>query len=303
MTRIGAGASQRELLAWGRKELTGIEASNPAQDARILLEWALGCDNLWQAPEWVGAHATERFRSGIAQRRARIPLQHIVGRMWFRGLELEARPGVFICRPETEVVAGVAIEEARSLCGLSGGGQEGTTLQQARSALVVDLCTGSGAIAIAVAAEVPSARVVAVELLEAPIDLALANVSALVEGRVDVVRGDATAPEVLAHLDGRVDVVVSNPPYVPRREPVTQDEALTDPETAVYGGGEDGMVFPRGIIHRAWTLLRPGGLLVVEHAESQAEDMRACALGAGYVEVETRQDLAGRDRILVARKS
>lgn len=280
-----SGYRQGELLAWARGRLSGCEGANPSQEARILLEWALGVDSLWSAPDRVGARAAERFRTGVARRRHHTPLQHIVGRMWFRALTLAARPGVFVVRPETESVAGEAIEAARAVRG--------------HAPLVVDLCTGSGAIALAVVTEVPGARVVAVELASEALALARENIAALAPGAVELVAGDATA--ALGDLEGTVDVVVSNPPYVPSAEMPTQDEALADPETALYGGGEDGMVVPRGIINRAAALLRPGGVVVVEHAESQSAQMRSVAVSAGLVDVETLEDLAGRERMLRAR--
>ncbi|WP_043535494.1 peptide chain release factor N(5)-glutamine methyltransferase [Actinomyces polynesiensis] len=275
---------QRELLSWARTRLAGLEGADPSREARLLLEWALGVDSLWSAPPTVGARAAERFRSAVARRRHHTPLQHILGRMWFRDLTLAARPGVFVVRPETEVVAGEAIAAARSVTG--------------HAPLVVDLCTGSGAIALAVATEVPGSRVVAVEIDPAALSLAAENVAALAPGAVELVEGDATA--AAAHLDGTVDVVVSNPPYVPSSQVPTQEEALADPETALYGGGEDGLVVPRGIVHRAAALLRPGGRVVVEHAESQSAAMRALASAAGLVDVVTLPDLSGRDRMLRA---
>lgn len=305
----GAALRQRELLAWGRTRLEGLEASDPAQEARLLLEWALGVDSLWSAPDLVGAHAAERFRSGVAQRRAHVPLQHVTGRMWFRGLELLARPGVFVVRPETEVVAGVAVDAARTVPSRAVPPRvvpPRDAAHEGAGPLLVDLCTGSGAIAVALAHEVEGAHVLAVEIEEAACALARDNVArleargAIAPGSVDVVRGDATA--ALEGREGTVDVVVSNPPYVPGAQVPTQEEALQDPPTALYGGGEDGLVVPRGIVHRSWDLLRAGGVLVVEHAESQAATLRDVARGAGFTDVHSEKDLSGRWRMLVARR-
>ncbi|MCI1640968.1 MAG: peptide chain release factor N(5)-glutamine methyltransferase [Actinomyces sp.] len=291
MTDWSGSSTQAQMLAWARGRLRGLPGSNPSQEARALLEWALGVESLWSAPDVVGARAAERLRSGVARRRHREPLQHITGRMWFRGLALEARPGVFVVRPETEVVAGAAIDAAGRVPAGSGGGPGGAPL-------VADLCAGSGAIAVSVACEVPAARVVAVELDPRAVALARANVRALAPDRVVVVHGDATS--ALEEWDGRVDVVVSNPPYVPSADRPTQAEALADPEAALFGGGEDGLVVPRGIVHRAARLLAPGGTLVVEHAESQSAALRGIAAQAGLVGARTLPDLAGRDRMLVA---
>lgn len=288
-----------ELVTWGAERLRGCEGANPLMDARILMEGVCGVDAFWQVPTVIGAHAAERYRSAISRRRHHEPLQHIVGRMWFRALTLEARPGVFITRPETEMVAQYAIDEAAAIARTTSEG-----VSASAGPAVVDLCTGSGAIALAVATEVPSSRVYAVELMDEAYALAQTNIDRIAPGRVTLVKGDATT--ALTEYDGQVDVVVSNPPYVPLAD-VTQPEALADPPEALYGGGEDGMVIPRGIIHRAAHLLRPstdteaGGLLVMEHAEKQSAQLREVALAAGFREVRTAQDLAGADRMLLAR--
>lgn len=279
------------LLREGAHALAGIEGSNPMQDARELLEWAAGADSLWEIRDPLEPGVVTRFREALARRRGRVPLQWITGRMHFRGLVLGARQGVFIVRPETEVVAGAAIDAARAAVDRRG------------RALVVDLCAGSGAIGIAVASEVPGARVAAVEFDPAAAALAEENIAALVPGRVRLELGDATSPALLAELDGSVDVVVSNPPYVPLAEAPTQIEAQGDPEAALYGGGEDGMVIPRGIIERAAALLAPGGALVLEHSPSQSELLRAAAADAGFVGAETLPDLCGRERYLLARRA
>lgn len=303
-----------ELVAWGSECLRGCEGANPVMDARTLMEWVCGVDAFWQVPPIIGAHAAECYRSAIARRRRHEPLQHIVGRMWFRALTLESRPGVFITRPETEMVAQRAIDEVATLVHSSSIGERSSRAGDADSEerthapdarpLVVDLCTGSGAIALALATEAPTSRVYAVELMDEAYALAQANIESIAPGRVRLVKGDATT--ALSELDGQVDVVVANPPYVPLAD-VSQPEALADPPEALYGGGEDGMVIPRGIIHRAARLLRPstetekGGLLVMEHAEKQAHQLREVALAAGLREVRTDCDLAGAERMLVAR--
>ena len=272
------GRSQPALLAWGTQRLQGLEGANGAQDARTLLEWAMGVDSLWSAPVRVPATAAERFRQGVAQRRHGTPLQHIVGRMWFRGLELEARPGVFVVRPETEVLAGLAIESASAATG--------------DAPRVVDLCTGSGAIALAIAAEVPGARVTGVDISPEAVQLARENADRLGLD-VEFLEGDATAYGATG-----VDVVVSNPPYVPPREMPTQREAQADPALALEGGGEDGLVVPRGIITTAARVLAPGGTLLMEHSPSQAAALRALARSEGFGDVGTEPDLTGADRFL-----
>lgn len=277
--------STAELVEWAITQFSALEGANPRMDARTLMEWVCDVASWWSVPSRIGSHAAERYRSAVARRRHHEPLQHIVGKMWFRSLTLEARPGVFIVRPETEVVAQVAIDRARSL------------VIEGIAPCVVDLATGSGAIALAVATEVPTAKVHAVELMPIPYEVAQRNIGAHAPGRVHLIHGNAL--NAFSDLEGCVDIVVSNPPYVPSRD-VTQAEALHDPAEALYGGGDDGMILPRGFIHRSAKLLKPGGLLVMEHAENQSEQLRHTALSEGFTRAWTQSDLTGRDRMLVA---
>ncbi|NDR53879.1 peptide chain release factor N(5)-glutamine methyltransferase [Actinomyces sp. 565] len=259
--------------------------ASPEVDARLLAEHLLG------GPVLLADGAPEDFAAAYAQlverRAAREPLQHILGVMWFRGLELACRPGVFIVRPETEVVAGAAIDAARAIA----PGEE---------AGVVDLCTGSGAIAAAVAREVLTARVWAVEAAPDAVALARENCERLAPGRVKVIHGDAIDPAVLDELDGRVDVVVSNPPYVPAGAVEDTETAEYDPHVALYGGGEDGLETPVAVVARAAALLRPGGVLIMEHDPGQSAPLRAAARETGFAVATTGVDLTGRERFLRA---
>lgn len=278
----------RRLVRESGERLKAAGVASPEHDARALAEWLLGRP----LPLADGADAafTAAYAQALRRREAREPLQRITGRMFFRGLELECRPGVFIVRPETEVVAGVAIEAvlARERGRVAGG------------PLVVDLCTGSGAIAAAVAAEVPAARVIAVELAD---DAAVAAVAACerhAPGRVRVLQADAAAPSTLAGLDGSVDVVVTNPPYVPAGALEDVETASYDPRLALFGGGEDGLDLPVALVRRAAALLHDDGLLVMEHDAGQGRALREAALAVGFREASTGQDLTGRDRFLRA---
>lgn len=287
MSFLDRYALRREVRAAG-EELARAGVASPHADARALAEHLLGCQILLSDGADEGFLAA--YRALVARRAAREPLQHLTGRMWFRGLELVARPGVFIVRPETEVVAGAAIEAAGRVAERYG-----------RAPVVVDLCTGSGAIAAAVAAEVPTARVTGVELADAAVAAARENCERVVPGRVRVVQADATAAATLAEMDGSVDVVVSNPPYVPAGGVEDPETALHDPALALYGGGVDGLAVPRAVIGRAAGLLGAGGLLVMEHDAGQGESLRRAAVEAGLTEVSTGVDLTGRDRYLSAR--
>lgn len=232
----------------------------------------------------LGAAAPQGLDDLVAERAARVPLQHLTGMAGFRRIELSVGPGVFVPRFETELVAGLVI------CFL---------LDRPGDAVVVDLCAGSGAIALAIKDEVPGAEVHGVELSDLAHAWAIRNRDALGLD-VDLRLGDAmrSFPE----LEGRVDAVVSNPPYIPAgavpNDPEVRDH---DPEMALYGGGSDGLRIPVEIAARAGTLLRPGGLLVMEHADVQGESLPAALRSSGlWVDVQDHEDLNGRPRAVTA---
>ncbi len=229
----------------------------------------------------------------IERREGREPLQHITGYAAFRHLTLRVAPGVFLPRPETEVVAQRAIDEARRL--VAGGSQP----------LVVDLCSGSGVIALSVAVEAPGSHVVAIEVDPAAVELARANASELGPGvRLRFEVGDVTDPALLAELNGTVDVVISNPPYIPDDAvPLDIEVAGHDPARALFGGGRDGLDVPGGVVAAAARLLRGGGLFVMEHADVQGPAVRDLVDRTGAFDTATTHpDLTGRDRFVEARR-
>jgi release factor glutamine methyltransferase len=234
----------------------------------------------------LGAPAPAAYEALVDERAARVPLQHLTGRAGFRRLELSVGPGVFVPRPETEFVAGLAIDAALAL----------------EEPVVVDLCTGSGAIALAVADEVPTATVYAVELGREAHAWAECNV-ADTGLAVDLRLGDAT--ESFPELDGTVHVVVANPPYIPvGMVPLDPEVRDHDPELALYGGSEDGLAIPLAVARRAAELLRPGGLLVMEHADSQGVSLPGALRRAGeWTDVADHDDLTGRPRATTARRA
>ena len=231
----------------------------------------------------LGGVVPAAYQELVTERAARVPLQHLTGRAGFRRLELSVGPGVFVPRPETELVAGLAIDAALEL----------------ESPVVVDLCTGSGAIALAVADEVPTARVHAVELGREAHAWAERNV-ADTGLPVDLRLGDAT--EAFPELDGTVDIVVSNPPYIPiGMVPLEAEVRDHDPELALYGGSADGLAIPLAVAGRAAELLRPGGLLVMEHADSQGVSLQTALRRTGlWATVADHDDLSGRPRATTA---
>ncbi len=240
------------------------------------------------SPEARGA-----FESMLARREAREPLQHIVGHAPFRYLDLDVGPGVFVPRPETELVVQEAIDWI--------------TAHGLYSPRVVDLCAGSGAIGLAIATEVPGAQVWAVELDTQAAQWTRRNMHKVGERFPDLVANyrlevaDATCPVTLATLDGTADVVISNPPYIPLTNVPQQPEVRDfDPDTALYGGSADGMMIPERIIVRAAALVRKGGLFVMEHDITQGDRTVAFARANGFTEARTHTDLTGRPRYLVA---
>lgn len=234
--------------------------------------------------------AAERYRELLADRAERIPLQHLTGVAHFRTITVAVGPGVFVPRPETEVLVEHALR----------------VLHGSSAPRVLDLCTGSAAIALAVAVEHPGARVGAVELdpqAHAWAMRNLANVGAERGVEVDLRLGSAL--EAFTELDGQIDLVVSNPPYIPDgmvpQDPEVQDH---DPELALYGGGDDGLLMPRQVVERASALLRPGGTVLMEHADTQG-DLLVAELAADrrWELVRDHRDLTGRPRVLAAVRS
>jgi release factor glutamine methyltransferase len=231
-----------------------------------------------------------RFWDDIARREAREPLQHIIGTAYFRYLELAVGPGVFVPRQETEVMTGWAIEQ---LAGMD-----------VAEPVVADLGTGSAAIALSIAQEVPRARVHAVEADPLARHWAERNIASLAaaaphtQGRVRLHDGDfGTA---LADLNGTVDLVVSNPPYIPIGSWVPPEVGEYDPATALWGGA-DGLDAVRVIEASARRLLRPGGLLAVEHGAQQGAAVYwVFAEERGWRHTRNHADLAGRDRFVTA---
>jgi release factor glutamine methyltransferase len=300
---VAAGAPLDSALREAARRLGEAGVTTPRVDAERLAAHVLGLSpgELTAAAivgRGLGADEAERLADLVAERAARVPLQHLTGRAAFRGIELAVGPGVFVPRPETEIVAGLAIEAARE------SGAEVAFV--AGHPVVVDLCTGSAAIALSVAVEVPAARVVALELEPHALAWAEGNIADVAPGRVELRAGDvAGSPRgVLADLAGAVDVVVANPPYIPPgARPVDPEVADHDPEAALYGGGADGLAVPRAVVHVAAALLRPGGVLVMEHGDAQGPACRAIAGTPAWTDVRTVADLTGRDRALVARRA
>lgn len=278
-----SSASLAQSLRWATAELERVGVASAEADAVLIAAHLLRLDRgEVQAKAIIGAPVPAGFEDLVRRRAQREPLQHLTGTAPFRRIELAVGPGVFIPRPETELLVELATERLRR------DQSEGVTRP-----MVVDLCTGSGAIAAAVADEVPHARIHAFEVDDQAVDWARKNLSA--HKRVTLHHADAT--QIPDDLRGRADVVISNPPYVPDAEPPTDPEVTRhDPALALWGGGQDGMVVPRRIIAAASALLRPGGWCVIEHAESQVAAIHRAFGDQGFHTVEAHEDLTGRPR-------
>ena len=272
-------------LADAVREATAVLAAagvpSPKVDAELLAGHLLGVGpGRLRAMVLGDTPAPAGYAELVAERAQRIPLQHITGVAHFRYLELAVGPGVFIPRPETESVVQLVIDWLKDRAGSA-------------HPKVVDLGTGSGAIAGSIAHEVPGAEVHAVEFSEFAHAWAAKNLLPL---GVRLVRGDLR--DALAEHNGTFDVVVSNPPYIPAEAVPNEPEvALHDPPEALYGGGADGMELPAAAAASAARLLVPGGYFVMEHAEVQAGWIAAMLERSGlWSRVTTHLDLNGRER-------
>ncbi|GAA1877085.1 peptide chain release factor N(5)-glutamine methyltransferase [Asanoa iriomotensis] len=274
------------MIADATDRLASAGVESPRNDAELLAAFVLGVSRgrLLLADRATAAQA-DAFRRLVDRRVAREPLQYITGTAAFRHLELAVGPGAFVPRPETELLAGWGIDVARALT----------------DPVVVDLCAGPGPIALSVASEVTASTVYAVEKSPAALDWLRRNAAELAPG-TRVVAGDVTDPGLLADLRGRVDVLLSNPPYVPSGTPVPPEVDRYDPATAVFGG-PDGLVVVRPVIDRAAELLRPGGALAIEHDEEHGAAVpELLRVHGGFDRIEPHDDLTGRPRFTTARR-
>lgn len=279
-----------DALRQGAVELSEAGLPSPAVDARILLARVLDCTPgaLFLAPDLTSRQSTEYARL-VAERAGGALLQHLTGEAWFRTVRLEVGPGVFTPRPETEVMTGWAIEQLqRPHLARTGAGPQ---------PVVVELCAGSGAISAAIAAEAPGCRQYAVEVSPEAYAYAERN---LAETGVQLLLGDMA--DALGELDGTVDLVVCNPPYIPLDAylGVTEEVRRHEPPIALFSG-DDGLDALRVLATSAARLLRSGGLVCAEHAESQAASAPGVFVEHGqWHTVRDHADLAGRPRFVTA---
>ena len=262
-------------------ERHGVEAPDVSAEALMMLVLRTDRATLYAREHGLSAAEARAYGRALCVRCTGTPLQHLTGEQGFRHLVLTVRPGVFIPRPETEVLVDVALE----------------LLDNAATPCVVDLCTGSGAVALAIADEHPGARVIATDVSEAAVALARENAERLGLA-VDVRPGDLFGP-LPTECRGEVDLVVANPPYLSIELAADlPPEVRADPPEALFGGLE----VTRRLITEAIAWLHPGGALAVECDERAAAAVAAAAGGAGFEEVFVRRDLNGRDRVVGARR-
>jgi release factor glutamine methyltransferase len=264
--------------------LSAADVPSPVADAHELIAFVLDIPkNQLATVTWVTVDQEMKIRTMADRRAQRIPLQHLTGSAPFRYVELEVGPGVFIPRPETEILVGWGLD---AIAGLP-------------APLVVDLCAGSGAIAVSVAREHPGAVVVAVERSVDALPWLRRNAAATA---VKIVEGDAVSPSTLPDLDGHVDAVLSNPPYVPVGTPISPEVSEHDPAAAVFAD-HDGLGVIRDLVIRAAALLKPGGVVAIEHDDTHGEAVPGLLRATGaFGEITDHDDLTGRPRFATARR-
>lgn len=317
---VGGRETVRDVLFDAEKRLSAAGVPSASFDAAEIVAHVLGTTRTRLfLQDRLEPEDRVRIEQSLARRLSRVPLQHITGRAGFRRIEVEVGPGVFVPRPETELVTEAGVRE----------------LVLAQERIAVDLCSGSGAIAISLGVEVPNAEVHAVELSEDALLWTRRNVAAhaerlaAVNSRVEVVSDDAAVVadpgHALARLAGRVAVVVTNPPYIPDgmlpKDPEVRDH---EPRMALFGGS-DGMDVVRAVVRTAAVLLRPGGLLCIEHADIQGKSAGGAGVPglisglvaddelsllanlprgrAAFTDVVDRIDLNGLPRFTMARRT
>ena len=286
----------RPLLQQAASQLREVGVSSADQEARQLLAHAAGVelDRLPLLDDVEDAYAAY-FQTLIKMRVCRVPLQHLTGRAHFRYLELEVGPGVFVPRPETEVMTGWAIEQLRPMVYAVARGES------RHLPVVVELGTGSGAVAKSIAVELTGTRVHAVEISEEAAAYAARN---LADTTVELYVQDMVG--ALPELNGSVDLVIANPPYIPLDafESVVPEARDHDPPLALFSG-DDGLDAIKIVAAEAARLLRPAGLLCIEHADVQGESAQQVLVQHGaFAGVRDHLDLAGRPRFVTAvRKS
>jgi release factor glutamine methyltransferase len=276
MTRL------RQVIDAAAVALAEAGVGSPRTDAELLAAHAAATDRGRLAFADTGPEFCERYEKLVARRAKRVPLQHLTGTAAFGPVTVHVGPGVFIPRPETESLLEWAVGQPLS-----------------RRPVIVDLCTGSGALAVALSKNWPDARVIAVDDSEDALAYARCNTAGT---PVELIEADVTRAGLLAELEGRVDLVVANPPYIPDGAALEPEVAEYDPPHALFAG-PDGMAVIDRIVELAARLLRDGGRCAIEHDDTtSARTVEAFTRTARFVDVTARHDLTGRPRFVTARR-
>jgi release factor glutamine methyltransferase len=274
VTRFGRAIDAAEAA------LAEAGVGSPRVDAELLAAHAAGTDRGLLTITEVSAEVVDRFHGMVAERAKRVPLQHLTGFAPFGPVMVEVGPGVFIPRPETESLLEWALAQ-----------------HFPQPPVVVDLCTGSGALALALAKRWPGARLIAIDDSDDALAYARRNLAGT---EVELAQADVTARGLLAELDGTVDLVVANPPYIPEGAELEPEVAQHDPAHALFGG-PDGMVVIDAIVDLAARWLRDGGRCAIEHDDTtSARTVEAFTRTGRFDDVTARHDLAGRPRFVTA---
>ncbi|SDC51082.1 peptide chain release factor N(5)-glutamine methyltransferase [Actinokineospora iranica] len=280
----------RQAIGAAERVLADAGVASPRTDAELLAAHVLGVERgkLPLVP-MVDATVLDALAALVARRARREPLQHLTGDAAMGAITVAVGPGVFVPRPETELMFAWGL----------------ATLAEVRSPVVVDLCTGSGVLALSVANARPDARVHAVDIDAAALSWARRNADARAAAGDTPVRlhsGDVTDPGLFADLDGQVDLLLCNPPYVPDGTEVPPEVADHDPAHAVFSGA-DGLTVIRSVVTAAARLLRPGGAVAIEHDDTHGDSVPALLADRGvFTDIEDHPDLAGRPRFSTARR-
>ncbi|MFD6400680.1 peptide chain release factor N(5)-glutamine methyltransferase [Nocardia sp. NPDC060249] len=282
----------RPLIVEAAGRLAEAGVGSPMSDAENLAAHVLGTERMRLALiPMVEPEIADRYRALIAQRATRIPLQHLTGTAAMGEIDLAVGPGVFVPRPETELLFAWALAYL-------------ATLPHDHTPIVVDLCTGSGALALAIAHARPDAEVHAVELDPDALVWARRNAdtrTAAGDTAITVHAADVTDPALLTDLTGRVDLVVANPPYIPEAAILDPEVADHDPHRALFGG-PDGLDVIRAMIPTIARLLRQGGATAIEHDDTNGGGVAALLTESDFVDTVEHPDLAGKPRFVVARR-
>ncbi|HET7664824.1 MAG TPA: peptide chain release factor N(5)-glutamine methyltransferase [Mycobacterium sp.] len=274
MTRL------RQVIDAAEAALADAGVASPRADAELLAAHVAGIDRGRLAFADAAPDFQERYDGLVARRAKRVPLQHLTGCTAFGPVTLQVGPGVFIPRPETESMLEWAVQQDFS-----------------SRPTIVDLCAGCGALALALSKNWPDARVIAVDDSDDALRFARRNTA---RTPVELVQADVTAPGVLEELDGHVDLLVANPPYIPDGAALEPEVAEHDPPHALFGG-PDGMAVIDRIVGLAARLLRDGGRCAVEHDDTTSvRTAEAFARTGQFVDVTSRLDLTGRPRFVTA---